>query len=391
MKPKTMTTLTKTNSIHRSPLRRGLLIIPLAFVCFALTPASQAVTPAPDGGYPGGNTAEGADALLSLTTGVDNTAIGRQALRSNTTPSDNTATGYQALRNNTSSMSASGDVNTAFGSQALFSNTTGDSNNATGYQALFNNTTGVWNEAYGYQALNHNKTGRENTAIGDSAGFDLTGSHNICIGSGGGDNLTTGDYNIDIGNFGNAGEATTIRIGDLTFQTATFIAGIAGVEEPLPEGGAIAAVTINSDGQLGIASPSISSRRFKKDIGPMDKASEAILALKPVTFHYKSDPKGIPQFGLVAEDVEKVNPDLITRDRDGKPYTVRYDAVNAMLLNEFLKAHRKIEEQEATIAQLKSGMNALAATVKEQAAQIQKVSAQLETSKPAPQTVVSNQ
>jgi methyl-accepting chemotaxis protein len=125
----------------------------------------------------------------------------------------------------------------------------------------------------------------------------------------------------------------------------------------------------------------------------MDEASEALFALKPVTFRYRKeiDVQGIPQFGLVAEDLEKVNPDLVVRDRDGKPYTVRYDAVNAMLLNEFLKAHRKIEEQDQTISQLKAGMEALISTVKEQAAQIQNVSAQLEIAKPAAKVARSGQ
>jgi hypothetical protein len=177
-------------------------------------------------------------------------------------------------------------------------------------------------------------------------------------------------------------------------QTKTFIAGISGVDE----GGTVSVVTINSDGQLGTQLPVASSRRFKKEIKPMDKASEAILALKPVTFHYKSDSKGIPQFGLIAEEVAKVNPDLVVRDKNGEIYTVRYDAVNAMLLNEFLKEHRtvqkqsrKIQEQDLTITQLKKEMGTVVARLKEQAAQIQKVSAQLEVSKPAPQTVLNNQ
>jgi predicted ribosome quality control (RQC) complex YloA/Tae2 family protein len=141
---------------------------------------------------------------------------------------------------------------------------------------------------------------------------------------------------------------------------------------------------VSVDGQLATV---VSSERFKKDIATMEKASEIILSLRPVTFHYKTDTKDTPQFGLIAEEVAKVNPALVLPDKEGKPYTVRYDAVNAMLLNEFLKEHRKNEEQQATIAQLKSGMEALTATVKEQAAQIQKVRAQLEASKPAPQVV----
>ncbi len=147
-------------------------------------------------------------------------------------------------------------------------------------------------------------------------------------------------------------------------------------------------VLIDSAGQLGTMS---SSRRFKKEIKPMDKTSEAILALKPVTFHYKSDHTETPQFGLIAEDVATVNPDLIVRDKNGEIYSVRYEAVNAMLLNEFFKEHRKVEKLtndfQATVAQQQREISALAPTVKEQAAQIQKVSAQLEASKPAPQVV----
>ena len=159
-----------------------------------------------------------------------------------------------------------------------------------------------------------------------------------------GSDLTTGNNNIDIGNAGQAGESSTIRIGRVEDHAATFIAGISGVTVAIG-----VAVIVDADGQLGTAP---SSARFKEEIKPMDKASEAILALKPVTFRYKHelDPEGIPQFGLVAEQVEKVNPDLVARDEQGKPYTVRYEAVNAMLLNEFLKEHRKVQELEATIA-----------------------------------------
>jgi hypothetical protein len=219
------------------------------------------------------------------------------------------------------------------------------------------------------------------------------------LGTSAGLNLTTGNNNIDIGNTGVAAESAKIRIGTKGTQVATFIAGISG---KTVAGGV--GVIIDANGHLGTV---VSSARFKDAIKPMDKASEAILALQPVTFRYKRelDPEGIPQFGLVAEQVEKVNPDLVARDEEGKPYTVRYEAVNAMLLNEFLKEHRKVEEQgrkeqelEATIAQLKStvaqqqeGMEVFTATLKEQASQIQKVSAQLELSKPAPRTVVNNQ
>src|SRR5262249_51195182 len=198
-------------------------------------------------------------------------------------------------------------------------------------------------------------------------------------------NLTSGNNNIDIANSGVAGEGNTIRIGTNGNQTITLVAGISGATVPNGVG-----VIIDTDGHLGTV---VSSERFKDAIKPMDKTSEAILALKPVTFHYKHDldPKGIPQFGLVAEEVEKVNPDLVARDDQGKPYTVRYEAVNAMLLNEFLKEHHQVQDLKATVAEQQKEIEALSTTVKRQAVQIQKVCAQLEVSKPAPQTVVNNQ
>ena len=301
----------------------------------------------------------------------------RAALNQNTTGVANTATGFNALSRNTT-----GELNTATGQAALRNNTTGISNTATGSSALRVNTTGNDNTAIGHRALDNNPTGSSNIALGFFAGT----------------NLTTGDNNIDIGNRGVAAdESNTIRIGTQGTQTKTFIAGISGAVVMGP------AVHVSSSGQLGAQA---SSRRFKDDIKPMDKASEAILALEPVSFRYKReiDPDRTPQFGLVAEQVEKVDPALVARDADGKPYTVRYEAVNAMLLNEFLKEHRKVQEQGATIAELKSivakqevinaqqqrEVKALAATLREQASQIQKVSAQLELEKASAQTVVNN-
>ena len=319
------------------------------------------------------NTANGSQALYSNTTGHQNTANGYQALFSNTTGYYNTANGYQALLSNTE-----GTYNTANGYQALYSNTTGFDNTANGFQALYSNTIGSVNTANGWQALLHNTTGGGNTANGfEALKNNSTGSSNIALGTDAGFSLTTGDFNIDIGNLGVAGEASTIRIGDSN-QSATFIAGIYGATA---SGGA--AVYVNSGGQLGTLT---SSARFKQNIKPMDKASEALFALKPVNFRYKQDfdPDRAQRFGLIAEDVEKVNPDLVTRDGEGKVNTVRYEAVNAMLLNEFLKEHRKVEQQEATIAQLKKGMEVLTAQFQEQASQIQKVSAQLALSKSAP-------
>jgi hypothetical protein len=402
-------TLLITNSISQWPLRYGLVLIPLVLAVFALSPMAQAqLSPPPDGGYPNDNTAEGTDALFSLTTGQDNTAIGFDALFSNTTGDSNTATGSQALESNTTgvrntadgfavlSSNTTGERNTATGRAALAFNTTGNNNTADGHDALFLNSTGIRNTAAGSFALFFNTAGNDNTAIGyfslynnttgnnnTADGYatltsNTTGVGNIALGNFAGGNLTTGDNNIDIGNQGIAGEANTIRIGTSGIQTATFVAGIMGRTNPRGT-----PVFINADGQLGTVS---SSARFKTEIKPMDKASEAILELKPVTFHYKKefDPESIPQFGLVAEDVAKVNPDLVVRDDDGKIYTVRYDAVNAMLLNEFLKEHKKVEKLEGIVANL-------ATTVKEQASQIQKVSAQLEVSKPAPQTVLNTQ
>jgi len=456
MKTRNMTILHLRKSIGRSLLRLGFLLIALAW--FALSPPAQAVTPPPDGGYPGFNTAEGYLALNSLTTGLNNTATGSYALASLTSGSGNTATGSGALRFNTTGsfntatgssalyFNTTGFNNTATGSSALYSNTTGFNNTATGSSALFSNTSGSGNTAANYLALKNNTTGNLNTAYGGSSlwqnngsfntatGFlalnhsttadlntaygwralqsNTTGQSNIALGAKAGQNLTTGSNNIDIVNFGVAGESNAIRIGTSNGgrQTDAFIAGISG---DTVAGGV--GVIIDSSGHLGTV---VSSERFKDEIKPMDKASEAILALKPVTFRYKHDldPEGIPQFGLVAEQVEKVNPALVARDAQGKVYTVRYEAVNAMLLNEFLKQHRKVEEQgrklrelevmiaeqrksfqasitklEAIVAHQRKEMEALTASLKEQATQIQKVSDQLEVSKAAPQMVVNNQ
>jgi trimeric autotransporter adhesin len=317
------------------------------------------------------NVAVGYQALRNNTTGFQNTANGTAALRSNTDGLDNTATGYVALVSNTT-----GSGNTATGSTALQDNTTGDANTAIGVNALQSNTTGDFNTAIGVNALLGNNGGNQNTAIGLNALLGNTGSSNIALGVSAGRNLTTGNFNIDVGNSGVAGESNTTRIGSV--QSRTFIAGIrgriTGVANAVP-------VLIDSAGQLGTAS---SSRRFKKEMKPMDQTSEAILSLKPVTFHYKSDSTGTPQFGLIAEEVAAVNPDLVVPDENGEIYTVRYDAINAMLLNEFLKEHRKNEQQEATIAELRQEIKTLTAG-------LQKVSAQLQLNKPAPQTVLNNQ
>ena len=375
---KTKTSLT-TNSVNRPPLRRGLFLIPLALALFALS--SQARATCQDACLTNGNTVQGEDALIANTTGTRNTAIGFQALLNNTTGLENTAIGHAALYFNTT-----GSVNTAVGANALQDNTTGNGNTATGDSALLENTTGTDNTAIGIGTLS-NSNGNRNTAIGfDALGNNTTGNSNIALGYGAGVSLTTGSNNIDIGNIGQPGESNSIRIGKIGTQTNTHIAGISGATVPTG-----VAVIVDSSGHLGTIT---SSARFKDEIKPMDKASEVILALKPVTFRYKQeiDPDGIPQFGLVAEQVERVNPALVARDEQGKPYTVRYEAVNAMLLNEFLKEHRKVATLEATVArhesinaEQKEQIQTLTASVKEQARQIGKVSAQVELKKPAPQ------
>jgi hypothetical protein len=387
--------LKRSNSTNQKSNGRALLLVGLVLACFGLSQTSlaQLPSPTPDGGYPIANTAEGEGALSSVTvsiyppTGFANTALGYQALHTSTTGNGNTATGAVALQSN-----ETGSDNTATGLGALQGNTTGDNNTAVGENALANNTVGPGNTAVGWNALSSNTGNGNNTAVGASALGNADGGGNTALGVNAGVNLTTGVNNIDIGFdvVGVAGEANTIRLGTQGTQKATYIAGISGTAL----GGGVA-VRVNASGQLGTVP---SSERFKQNIKPMDKASEAILALKPVTFRYKQeiDQEGIPQFGLVAEEVEKVNPDLVARDDKGKIYTVRYEAVNAMLLNEFLKEHRtvqeqnrKIQAQDATITQLKKDMETVVARLKEQDSKIQKVSDQLEVNKPAPQMVLN--
>jgi hypothetical protein len=450
------------------PARLGLgILITLIAACFALLPKAQAVNPAPDGGYPGFNTAEGTNALKNLTTGVGNTAVGwfslwsdtdgsfntgvgagtllfnvgdqgtaqgvqntatgALALLTNTTGTGNTADGAFALFNNTEGdantatgqralfSNTTGSYNTANGGSALFSNTEGNNNTATGDEALIFNTTGsnntangataLFNNLEGYQntaaahdALYSNTTGYLNTAIGDAALYsNTTGAGNVALGHLAGWYATTGNGNVYIGQgmVGVPGESSACYIASIFGQTSAD-----GVQ-----------VYINSNNKLGTLT---SSKRFKEDINPMDKASEALFALKPVTFRYKKeiDPASGNQFGLVAEEVEKVNPDLVVRDKEGKAYSVRYDAVNAMLLNEFLEEHKKVEEQQATIVELKSTVaqqrkdfetaatqqqKSFQSEFAEQARQIQalasglqKVSAQIELSNSAPQVVTNS-
>jgi endosialidase-like protein len=377
-----------------NPKKTTILPLLIAFVvaCFALSPHARATCQEGCNGLDDANTFLGDDAFVSNTSGISETAIGFQALYSDTNGVENTAIGSQAMHSTRGAFANTaigvdalynntfGGFNTAIGAEALYGNTTGTYNTATGWESLELNTTGFNNTATGRTTLFNNTTGKKNTATGAFAlVHNTTGNSNIAFGYQAGGNLTTGGNNIEIGNQGVAGEANTIRIGTEGTQSTTFIAGISGATVPTG-----VTVIVDTTGHLGTTT---SSARFKENIQPMDKASEVILALKPVTFRYKPelDPDGIPQFGLVAEQVEKVNPDLVARDDQGKPYTVRYEAVNAMLLNEFLKEHRKNEKQEATITRLEEQVAALIAG-------LQKVSAQLELSKNLqPQTVLNDQ
>lgn len=314
------------------------------------------------------NTANGARALWANTNGSFDTAIGSHALYLNTSGSNNTASGVGALYANTT-----GNYNTADGVQALDANTSGDDNTAVGYQTLYGNTNGLGNTAVGTQALYSNTgngggtAGNFNTAVGMLALiYNTVGNNNIALGAGAGRSITTGSANIDIYDSGAAGDDGVIRIGTEGTQTSTYIAGISGT------GVSGSPVTVSASGQLGVAP---SSKRFKQDIQSMDDASSVLLSLRPVTFKYKPDidPKGTPQFGLVAEEVATIDPDLVARDSEGRIFTVRYEAVNAMLLNEFLKEHRTVQAQEKKLATQDSEIQQLQQSVAALQAQVSKL------------------
>ena len=355
----------------------ALLLIALVLVCFGLLPRAQAVVPPPDGGYPNFNTAEGTNALFSLTTGAANTAVGWSSLSTNAAGSFNTATGAGALLFNTADQNTAfgaaallfnsiGTENTAVGTTALLSNT-GFQNTAVGAAALLENTTGSSNTAVGRSALGANTASNDNTAVGhqallQSTGTNNSGGGNTAIGRAAGASIISGGGNVCIGAFVSAAAGEN----DHTY--------IRNINTTSVSGGGTDSVTVDlTTGLLGHAT---SSRRYKEDIKPMDKASEALYRLNPVTYRYKKviDATQRPAFGLIAEEVAEVNPDLVAHNVKEQPESVHYEMVNAMLLNEFLKEHRKVEDLEGAVA-------SLAATVKEQAAQIQKVSAQLEVSK----------
>ena len=293
----------------------------LALECLACLSTVQGVVPPPDGGYPGGNTAEGQSALLSLSTGTFNTAVGFFSGQAFTTGNFNTAIGAGAL------FLTHADENTATGAGSLLNSSGGFANTANGAFALFNDTDGDFNTASGDGALFSNTIGNNNTALGVNAGSGVTTASNvICIGA------DVAGTNIDDSCFiGNIRDALV-------------------APDALP-------VLIDSAGKLGTINST--SLRFKNEIQPMDEASESILALKPVIFHYETDKTNTAQFGLIAEDVARVNSDLVVRDNKGQACTVRYEAVNAMLLNEFLKEHKRVEEQAREIREQKVSINTL--------------------------------
>jgi hypothetical protein len=397
--------------------RANIIQILLGIVLVGVVPI-RAVVPPPDGGYPGGNTAEGQNALLSLTTGGFNTAIGFVSLRGDTTGSFNTATGAGTLLANTGDSNSAtgtgallnnttGHDNTSDGAFAVFSNEIGSANLGSGAQALFSNTTGSGNTAVGFQAIFSNTEGALNTAIGEFAlfnnqsngntavGFDTlfdhtTGENNTAVGRDALVSAATGHDNTAIGVFAGANVITASNVICINHTGADvsnscFINNIRGVTTQNADA---INVVIDSAGQLGTMS---SSRRFKREIKPMDQASEAILSLKPVMFHYRTDKSNTPQFGLVAEDVAAVNPNLVVRDKDGEIYSVRYEAVNAMLLNEFLKEHRKMDKLEAIVEQQRRDFQTTIRELKrDMDAKIQKVSAQIELNGTMPQKVVSD-
>jgi hypothetical protein len=466
-KVKNMTIPHFLKSIGRSLAGRCcFVLIPLALCCFALVPNTQAALPPPppDGGYPGGNTAEGNNALFNVNTavGINNTAVGSNALRDNTTGHDNVAVGSGALASNITGsfnmavgtaalLNNTANFNLAIGFRVGFMNTTGNHLTGIGAAAMRNNTTGGFNTAIGADALRENMTGTDNTAVGADAltnntisdntavgsealaastnspenvavGFRSlastsgTNGFNVAVGFQALDTVTTGGQNTAVGDnaLGNLVTGTlNTALGDLAgvshtgsdsgnvdigaFETGVSgesnVTRIANIGNTAQSSGIF--VTVDSVGgtKLGFV---VSSRRYKEDIKPMEKASESLFALTPVTFRYKKDmdPSGTRQYGLIAEEVAKVNPELVVNDREGKPATLRFLNIQAMMLNEFLKEHKKVEEQQASIVELKSTvalqqkeMQVLTAQLKEQAAQIQNVSAQLETSKPAPQVV----
>jgi hypothetical protein len=296
------------------------------------------------------NTAAGEDALYSDTNGSYNTATGFSSLYSNTSGNNNTAAGYESLYSN-----STGSNNTANGYQALYSATTGNYNTASGAEALYRNSAGVQNSAYGSYALYANGRGNYNTAAGSYALYSsTTGSSNVAVGFKAGYYLTTGSNNVDIGSPGAAGDSAVIRIGTVSStgqstQTAIYLAGANAAIT-----GATAQLSVNSlTGQVGIAG---SSERFKTDIAPMGSTTSKLDQLQPVTFRYKSEPRSPRQYGLIAEEVAKVYPELIVRDAKGLILSVRYDELAPMLLNEVKQQKQELAEQAMQIHRLEAAV-----------------------------------
>jgi len=377
---------------------------------------AEAVVPPPDGGYPNVNTAEGQNALLSLTTGQWNTALGGFTLWKNTDGSFNTAVGTGALLLNVGNQStgagvdntaigaaallsnSTGSLNTATGVDALFSNTTGFENTAIGHGALFRNTTGANNTANGYHTLLNNTTGDFNTADGlEALALNTTGSDNTANGYQALASNTTGFGNIAVGVFSGGGVSTAnnviaIGAGGANINNSCFIGQIYSNIQPVigtdPD-----YVTITSSGRLGRSNFNGSSRRFKHDIQPMDKASEVIFALKPVSFRYNKEYDAAERsaFGLIAEEVAEVTPDLVGRNKQGEPDSVRYEQINAMLLNEFLKEHKKVQQLEASLVEQRKDFTAAIAELKKETdVKIQKVTAQIKLNKTSSRMVVKD-
>jgi hypothetical protein len=379
----------------------GAILSALAFL-----PGAQAVNPLPDGCYPNFTTAEGCNALKSLTTGAANTGVGWFSLFSTTTGIGNTGVGAGALAlnqadNNTAVgggalfLNTTGSENGAVGPNALVHNADGSDNNAFGTNALFTNVSGSFNNAHGRDAL-LNSTGDQNNALGDDTlFFNTTGSFNTAVGDDALDNNVDGNSNIALGD--EAGSSlgpsvnNCIAIGAtgagpfVTFDNTCFIGSIFG--QAVSDPGTQMPVFVDQFNNVGVFNTS--SRKLKHDIQPMNTASETLYQFKPVTFKYNSDWKGTTQYGLIAEEVAEVDPQLVVRGRGGEIMAVHYEQISNMLLNEFLKEHKKVDKLTATVAQQQKGMEVLTAQLKEQAAQIQKVSAQLEVNKTAPQVVAS--
>jgi len=440
--------------MNRSPLRCGFFTVAIALCWLALSPPLQAQCPSACGAV-GANTAVGINALDSITTGIANTAVGFNALGDTTTGTHNTAIGTSALANN-----STGSFNMAIGTDALrdstasfnlaigfrvgFLNTTGNHLTGIGAAALRNNTTASQNTAIGSDALRENTVTEFNVAVGDSAltlfngttvndgantalgsialnaltsgqenvavgrralQNSTSGSNNTAVGWRAGDGVLTGDGSTCLGSntcTNNSSANNVVCIGRNSagenFSNRAYIPNVGQFTQNFVLG-SVEFVTVRlSDGKLG---HTVSSRRYKEDIKPMESASELIYKLKPVSFRYKKTPEyqgDNLDYGLIAEDVAEIDPKLAIRDGKGQIESLRYLAIYNMMLNEFLKEHKKVEEQQASIADLKStvalqqkGMQVLTAQLKEQEAQIQKVSAQVEMSKPAAKVVNNNE